>query len=242
MHYYKRNIGDYHKKAGRLSMLEHGSYTLLIDACYDRERFPTVEEALEWTWARTDEEIAAVKFVLSKFFTLENGVYLQSRIADEIDTYRANALKNKEIAIAREEARRSNRERSEHEPCTNLHLTTNQEPLTSNQEDKSSCDQQAESRETAARIPYDEIFKAYADQLPELPQLRIKDEARKKAIQSLWRKSEKFQSTDFWSRYYGYVKESSFLMGMNAIGFDWLMKPANFKKVLEGNYHDARSV
>ena len=37
MHYYKRNIGDYHKKAGRLSMIEHGAYTLLIDACYDRE-------------------------------------------------------------------------------------------------------------------------------------------------------------------------------------------------------------
>jgi len=29
MHYFKRNIGDYHKKAGRLSMLEHGAYTLL---------------------------------------------------------------------------------------------------------------------------------------------------------------------------------------------------------------------
>ena len=42
MHYYKRNLGDYAKKAGRLSMLEHGSYTLLIDACYDRERFPTI--------------------------------------------------------------------------------------------------------------------------------------------------------------------------------------------------------
>ena len=43
MHYFKRNIGDYHKKAGRLSMLEHGAYTLLIDSCYDRERFPTMD-------------------------------------------------------------------------------------------------------------------------------------------------------------------------------------------------------
>ena len=46
MHYYKRNLGDYAKKAGRLSMLQHGSYTLLIDACYDREQFPTLEEAI----------------------------------------------------------------------------------------------------------------------------------------------------------------------------------------------------
>ena len=60
MHYYKRNLGDYAKKAGRLSMIEHGAYTLLLDACYDRERFPTLEEAIEWTWARTPEEVAAV--------------------------------------------------------------------------------------------------------------------------------------------------------------------------------------
>ncbi len=84
MHYYKRNIGDYHKKAGRLSMLEHGAYTLLLDACYDRERFPTLDEALDWAWARTDEEEAAVKFVLKKFFTEIDGVYVQKRTNEEI--------------------------------------------------------------------------------------------------------------------------------------------------------------
>ena len=78
MHYFKRNIGDYHKKAGRLSMLEHGAYTLLIDSCYDRERFPTMDEAIDWCWARTDEEIAAVRFVLGKFFELVEGRYVQA--------------------------------------------------------------------------------------------------------------------------------------------------------------------
>ena len=57
MHYYKRNIGDYAKKAGRLTMLQHGAYTLLIDSCYDREKFPTLEDAIEWTWASSDDEI-----------------------------------------------------------------------------------------------------------------------------------------------------------------------------------------
>ena len=71
MHYYKRNLGDYAKKAGRLSMLQHGSYTLLIDACYDRETFPTLEEAIEWTWASSTAEIEAVQFVLRKFLSLK---------------------------------------------------------------------------------------------------------------------------------------------------------------------------
>ena len=88
MHYYKRNIGDYHKKAGRLSMLEHGAFNLLIDACYDRERFPTMEEAIDWSWARTDAEVAAVQFVLKKFFILTDGVYVQPRIEEELEKWK----------------------------------------------------------------------------------------------------------------------------------------------------------
>lgn len=137
MHYYKRNIGDYAKKAGRLSMLEHGAYTLLIDACYDRERFPNEQEAIEWAWARSDAEIEAVRFVLSRFFVLIDGVYVQERIKEEIDAYARNAETNARIAREREE-KRTKRTRSVHEASPSEHepppnhkpLTTNQEPLT----------------------------------------------------------------------------------------------------------------
>lgn len=115
-------------------MLEHGAYTLLIDSCYDRERFPTRDDAIEWTWARSDAEIAAVDFVLSKFFDLENGVYVQNRIKEEIEKYHANSEINKRIAQDREEKRRTNRERTVNEPPPNQEpRTTNQEPLTKNQ-------------------------------------------------------------------------------------------------------------
>lgn len=143
MHYYKRNIGDYAKKAGRLSMLEHGAYTLLMDAIYDRETFPTLEEALDWAWARDDAEVAAVKFVLSKFFTLDGDRYVQKRIQDELDSYKAKAETNARIAKDREAKRKSKHEpsRNVHEACEEKHepspnhkpLTINQEPLTSNQ-------------------------------------------------------------------------------------------------------------
>lgn len=143
MHYYKRNIGDYAKKAGRLSMLEHGAYTLLMDAIYDRETFPTLEEALDWAWARDDAEVAAIKFVLSKFFTLDGDRYVQKRIQDELDSYKAKAETNARIAKDREAKRKSKHEpsRNVHEACEEKHepspnhkpLTINQEPLTNNQ-------------------------------------------------------------------------------------------------------------
>lgn len=138
MHYYKRNLGDYAKKTGRLSMLQHGAYTLLLDSCYDRERFPTKEEAIDWTWASTPEEISAVEFVLSKFFSLQDGVYVQLRIADELIAYQAKAEKNKRIANERE----TNRREKKTERTPNVHETSpdfyetppNQEPRTTNQE------------------------------------------------------------------------------------------------------------
>lgn len=136
MHYYKRNIGDYAKKAGRLTMLQHGAYTLLIDACYDREDFPTLEQALEWTWASTEAEVEAVKFVLSRFFSLcEDNKYVQLRILEEVLIYHKNAETNKRIAIERETKRKeksTKREQTVDESDTNFHLTINHKPLTNN--------------------------------------------------------------------------------------------------------------
>jgi uncharacterized protein YdaU (DUF1376 family) len=138
MQYYKRHLGDYAKKAGRLSMLQHGAYTLLLDSCYDREEFPTLEQAIEWTWASTPEEKQAVEFVLSKFFTLHDGIYIQSHIQEVLNEYHAKSETNARIAIEREAKRReknTNRAPDVHEPPPNHKpLTINQEPLTINQE------------------------------------------------------------------------------------------------------------
>ena len=145
MHYYKKNIGDYHKKAGRLNMLQHGAYTLLMDSCYDRERFPTLEEAIEWCWASSEDEKNAVKLVLDRFFDLVDGVYVQYRIQDELEKFAENSKTNSKIAKAREAKKRkittnrdkitTNRERTVNEPCENNHaLAPNHKPLTINQE------------------------------------------------------------------------------------------------------------
>ena len=132
MHYYKRNLGDYAKKAGRLTMLQHGAYTLLIDSCYDREVFPTLEQALEWTWASTEAEVEAVKFVLSRFFELDKeGCYVQDRILQELLHYHKNADTNKRIADEREAKRRENS--TKRVPSVN-EATPNHKPLTINQE------------------------------------------------------------------------------------------------------------
>jgi uncharacterized protein YdaU (DUF1376 family) len=99
VNYYKRHIGDYAKKAGHLSVLEHGVYTLLLDAYYDREQAPTRAEALRQARARTPEEVAAVDAVLADFFTLDGDRYTQRRVEEEFvkaeQVAKANAAKGK---------------------------------------------------------------------------------------------------------------------------------------------------
>jgi len=129
MNYYKRHIGDYAKKAGKLTMLQHGAYTLLLDACYDRERIPTLEEALEWSWAMSQDEIDAVIFVHTKYFPKnDNGQHTQKRVLEELLSYQSISETNKRIAIEREQKRKSTKRAQDvheappnHKPITNNH-------------------------------------------------------------------------------------------------------------------------
>ncbi len=240
MHYYKRNIGDYAKKAGRLSMLQHGSYTLLIDACYDREQFPTKAEAIDWTWASSAAEVEAVEFVLAKFFTLEGDVYVQSRIREELEDYHAKAATNKRIATERETKRKevgTKRSRAVDASSPNQEpITNNQEPL--NTEAKASMSpgkpddaqgaEQPVDKETLPACPHTALIDLFAEQLPTMP--RPKPElwagARAAALKSRWRwvltakkrdgtryATSRAEALGWFKRFFAFVAESDFLTG-----------------------------
>lgn len=99
----------------------------------------------------------------------------------------------------------------------------------------------------AKRIPYEEIRSLYAKHLPTLPQVRLFDDARKKAIKSRWNADPRFQNLEFWEKFFVHISKSDFLMGRTTHNpwhgccFDWIFKPANFKKIVEGNYNHDQS-
>lgn len=97
----------------------------------------------------------------------------------------------------------------------------------------------SETTTEITQIPFEDIFNVYEKVLPNKPKVKIRDDARKKAIRSLWIKDKKFQSVEFWEKYFKVVRDSRFLSETKTLAFDWLMKPANFKKVAEGNYSNA---
>lgn len=135
MHYYERNIGDYYRKAGRLNILQHGVYTLLIDACYDREKFPTLEEAIDWVWAESDEEIEAVKFALRKFFKLnDDGTYVQNHIEEDLTAYKAFLEKQSENGKKGGRPPKQNPSETQNNLNQPTETQTKPKPITNNQE------------------------------------------------------------------------------------------------------------
>jgi uncharacterized protein YdaU (DUF1376 family) len=230
MHYYKKNIGDYAKKTGRLSMLQHGAYTLLIDSCYDRERFPTLEDAIEWTWASSTEELEAVKFVLTRFFTLEDGVYVQSRIKEEIAEYHSKSETNKRIAVEREAKRKeksTTRARTVDDSTkAGDEAPPNHKPGTTNQEPEEETNVSVGKADRLPACDRQAVVDLYHEVLPELPRVRVMNDSRGRIITSRWRwiltskksdgtrRAETPEEAMAWLRqFFEFARQNDFIMG-----------------------------
>lgn len=97
-------------------------------------------------------------------------------------------------------------------------------------------------KEKAPETPYEEILALYKKRLPSLPQIRLLDDARKKAMRGRWQSHPKCQQLEFWDGFFLLVSNSDFLMGRtqkpwNGCCFDWIFNASNFKKIVEGNYN-----
>lgn len=258
MNYYQFHIGDFRSGTVHMSRSARWIYRDMMDVYYDTERpLPADMDILcDMLGVDCPAERAIVDRHLRFKFDLTDDGYRHEVCDKVIAEYHAKA------DVARANGKLGGRPKGpKKEPSGFLSGSevvshgmqdesgseANHKPITNNQEPdeiKSSCDRQAESPEPKARIPYADIFSAYAECLPGLPQLRIVDEARKTMIRLRWNSDKRFQSVDFWQRFFNHVSESDFLMGRTdkpwtGCCFDWLMKPANFRKIIEGNYTNA---
>lgn len=116
MNFYKRHIGDYIKKAGHLTLLEHGIYARLMDVYYTREAGIPEDKAARLIGARTKEEVQALANVLDEFFTLVDGAWTQNRCEEEIEAANAQAEANRNNG---KKGGRPKRKQTEQEPAKN---------------------------------------------------------------------------------------------------------------------------
>lgn len=95
--------------------------------------------------------------------------------------------------------------------------------------------------------PHDRIIALYHETLPELRRIREWNETRRRLLQRRWAEQPERQDLAWWRRFFEYVRTSKFLMGQTVgrdgrpfdCDLEWLVKPTNFAKVVEGKYEDA---
>jgi hypothetical protein len=191
--------------------------------------YKSVEEWEVETGLSYREQMTARKELAERGLVIETVKRLEHRIYFLLDEERLDEVLEH---IAESSKRISPNAESAVRGMRKAHFVHTENTAETTTENKSTCDQQAD------HIPYEEIFNTYERVLPSKPKVKIRDDARRKLIRSLWRSNPKFQSVEFWERYYAVVKASKFLMDSKSLAFDWLHKPANFKKVAEGNYSE----
>lgn len=95
MNFYKRYMADYAKKTARLTLAQHGAYTLLLDELYGTELpLPqSYDELNRICRAMTKDEQAAVRFVADLYFKADDtGVRHNPRATKEIAQAKRDAL------------------------------------------------------------------------------------------------------------------------------------------------------
>lgn len=113
-------------------------------------------------------------------------------------------------------------------------------------EDKKDLNTSCSLTPKAVDCPHQEIVDAYHESLPSLTRMRSWNGDRPKNLRARWREDSERQSIDWWKSFFVYVSKSDFLMGraqqqgergIFQASLDWIIKPTNFNKIIEGRYH-----
>lgn len=250
MHHYPFHIGDYMKATAHLTDEEDLCYRRLLDYYYDTESPIPVETQSVSRRLRVDTE--RLQVVLNDFFVLMDDGYHHARCDSEIAEYRVLCERNKANGKAGGRPKKTQSVSSGNPVETQL--KANQEPITNNQVLKTFCHQPL-AEDDLSDCPHDEILSLYAEILPELPQPRIWEGARRKNLTSRWRwaladlkkknkPADRADGVDFFRRLFEYVGKSDFLMGRAgrwSADLGWIVKAEPFAKIIQGNYENKES-
>jgi uncharacterized protein YdaU (DUF1376 family) len=146
VHYYHHHIGDFIKATARLTDAQSMAYLRLIWMYYDRERpLPDDIEALAFQLG-IDEK--TVQLILVSYFRLEDGCWHHTRCDAEIKEYKQLIHKRSKAGKASAEHRTNTSstpvEQVFNTQPTDVQLTNNQEPVTSNHIEKNTPRQRVE--------------------------------------------------------------------------------------------------
>jgi len=250
MHYYQFNIGDYIKNTLHLSVMEDIAYRRLLDLYYDSEQpipidIPKVSRRL-----RMDCDV--VQSVLDEFFELTEDGYRNHRADLEILDYQEYLAKQKANGL-----KGGRPKKTQVKPTDNPSQTQNnpkhsqQTTNTNHKPDISICPPSG----GLPNCDHEKVISLYHQHLPTLRKVDVWNDARKGYLRQRWRevaeelaKEKDVQVTDiltWFAEFFSHISQSKFLTGrVNSkdgrafvADLEWILKPSNFAKIIEGKYH-----
>lgn len=240
MRHFAHNIGDYAAATAHLSFIEDAAYHRLLRRYYqDEKALPSaLTDCQRLVGARTKEEREAVRVVLEEFFTLQDDGWHQSRADREISVYRVKAQAARDNGT--KGGRPVNREKTYpvSPSVQSEKLTTPHSPLPNSIPDgigayaPEGSGDLSESDLEQVRDAYAEFVHAAREQNWPVP--RMLDPDRKKKLRA---RLKEF-GMDGWQQMLSEAKSSDWIKTEFKLTFDWVLKPANFRKIIEGNYRN----
>jgi uncharacterized protein YdaU (DUF1376 family) len=263
MHYYQHHIGDFIKDTSFLTNEEVGIYLKLLWIYYDTES-PLPNSMFELSMkVNAREQQESLQGILEMFFKLDEDGWHHTRCDKEIAFYHQQIDTASRAGKASAAKRAMNKsltsvESELNERSTSVQPTKNQEPLTINHKpDINICPPSGEPEEKTGlpKCNHKAVVDLYHEHLPTLRKVEVWNDARKGYLRQRWREvaaelSEKEEMSeqvmlDYWARLFKYISQSKFLTGrVNDKGgrafvadLEWILKPSNFAKIIEGKYH-----
>lgn len=260
MNYYKHHIGDYDAATSHLTWLEDAAYRRLLCLYYRKEQ-PIPEDlgaACRLVRAVSKMERDAVENVLREFFHQGPDGWRHDRCDGEIEAAASKATANRTNGKNGGRPRKVGLQNETHEKPTGLFLGSHSEP-TNNLSHKplatSHTKAEAEainpdgllvaSKPATPVCPHQEIIAAYHELLPSLTRVRDWTPERQTFLRKRWTEDPERQTVQWWRDFFVYVSESDFLMGRRCgpngtfeCDLEWLVRPKNFIKTLEGRYEN----
>jgi uncharacterized protein YdaU (DUF1376 family) len=253
MHFYQFHIGDYKSHTHHLSPLEDLAYRRLLDHYYLHEAPIKQRDIARQIGLREYEQ--EVLTVLDEFFLSTEKGFINPRADEEIAKYRKFSEDGKKGAAKRWH-KDGNGEAISPPNATPI-ATNNQEPITNNQLKTYICSPDGEP-EPAKKLPgcdHKAVIELYHQNLPTMRRVEVWNETRAGYLRQRWREvaAELAQEKDitaddvlnWWAEFFLSVGKSRFLTGkVNSkdgrafvADLEWILKPSNFAKIVEGKYH-----
>ena len=250
MHYYQFHIGDYRSATLHLSNEEDLAYRRLLDMYYDTEK--PIPLDVSWVAKRIKIELSVVRDVLNDMFKQTEDGFIQSRCDKEISVYKGFSDAGKRGAAKRWG------KGGDSPPIAPLIATNNHKPITNNHKPDISISPPSGEPEEKTGLPkcfHEEVIDLYHIHLPTLRKVEIWNETRKGYLRQRWREvalelsaAKPITAQDvlnWWAEFFAHIGTSKFLTGrVNSkdgrafvADLEWILKPSNFAKIVEGKYH-----